>query len=108
MKTKEQFITIYKCMPNNKQQFEVIENSLEGFNKELNGYFKCMTLYQFVGRDIVLIYNEDATMKENPQQTLWIDHTWIYGTCFLAKLTKNSFSSLTEDDKEAILEWMKG
>lgn len=100
-------IEIFLCEPNNKQDFIFIENNLQGFRKLINGNFTIITLYQLAQNNIVLIADEEALNKNDPKRTLWIDTTWIYNTCFLAKFKGGKFITLEDQDKQAILAFME-
>lgn len=103
----ENTIEVYVCEPGNKQYYKSIPNELKEMQELVGGYIEIIRIPQLLKDNIVLVCDEEAKLK-NKEQSLWIDVTWILGTCFFVKEKRNKFTTLSEKDKKAIEKYMSG
>lgn len=94
-------IEVYVCEPGNKQFIQEIENTVEAMQNLIDGYFEIITIPQLSKFHIYLIVDEEGSFK-GKERSLWIDTTWIVGTCFFAKQKGIEFATLSEEDKKLI------
>jgi len=100
-------IEVYVCEPGNKQHYKTISNDIKEMQEIVGGFIQIVTIPQLKKHNIYLVCDEEAGIKEK-ERSIWIDVTWILGTCFFVKQKRNQFATLSEKDKKEIQQYMSG
>jgi Domain of unknown function (DUF3846) len=100
-------IEVFICEPGNRQYYKEIDNTLETMQELVGGYIERISIPYLSSKKIYLIADGEGALK-GKEQSVWIDTTWVVGTCFFVKQRGAKFTSLGKSDKVAIEKYMSG
>lgn len=101
-------IEIFLIEPNNRQSYQIIKNDPKVFEEVIGGHFRVLTVWDLKDRGIVLVVDEEGALKQSPRSLFTNEYGWIFGTCFLVKISGNDFANFNPQDRALIKRWMMG
>lgn len=97
----EQTIRIVRKQVGKEAEVVSIPNTLEALQSEVSGYIEVV----HVGSGILLVLNEEGKL-EGLEPNFNLGHDTIVGNVFFTKGVGEDFGSLTDEEVEAVINWL--
>lgn len=95
---KKDFIHVVSINVNGSVYYDEIENSLEEFQNQVDGFIETIPLFD----NYVLIVDEEGKLKESPMSCVITNNhdvvDYILGDCFITKINGEDFDDIDEQE----------